>query len=68
MFEIVVCVRDSQGKDTGKKKSFVTNSAYKMWEFWSKNTGSFTPRNKKSASNLPDADEAQSILNAIYNS
>jgi len=65
-FEIVVAVRDSLGQDTGKRKSYASDSAYKIWEFYAKTVGNTNSKKKKKISNLPDADEAQSILKSIY--
>ena len=62
-FELVMCVRNSLGKDTGKRRSYASDSAYKIWEVWSKYVSSFTRKKKKLAT--PTADEAQSILKSI---
>jgi hypothetical protein len=44
-FELVMCLRNAEGKKTDKKKSFTTDSSYKLWEFFEKSDVS--PRKKK---------------------
>jgi hypothetical protein len=63
MFEIVTCVRDSKGNDTGRKKYYASESPYKIWEFWVKNSGK--PKRKKKSKKLPNAEEASKILDEI---
>jgi len=64
-FEIVVAIRDSLGQDTGKRKSFASDSSYKIWEFYTRHVGNI--KGKKKKSNLPDKKEAEIILKEIYN-
>jgi predicted Zn-dependent protease len=64
-FEIVVAVRDSLGNDTGKRKNFASDSAYKIWEFYAKTVGN-THAKKRKKSILPDAVEAETILQTMY--
>lgn len=64
-FELVVAVRDSQGNDTGKRKSYSSDSAYKIWEFWAKNVGNIRTAGKKIK--LPTEKEADKILSTLYN-
>jgi hypothetical protein len=63
-FEIVVGVRDSQGKLTGKRKSYSSDSAYKIYEFWSKYVGNTRAKHKGNA--LPTESEAKKILKQLY--
>ena len=64
-FEIVVAVLDSKGKPTGKRKSFASDSAYKIWEFYARHVGSIQHK-KKITNNNPNADEASKILKEIF--
>jgi len=64
-FEIVVAVLDSQGKPTGKRKSFANDSAYKIWEFYARHVGSVQHK-KKVSKNNPSAEEAAKILKEIF--
>jgi hypothetical protein len=45
-FELLMCVRDMQGNRTDKKKSFESDSAYKVWEFYEKNDVRRRAKNK----------------------
>lgn len=63
-FEVVVYLKDSLGNPTNKKKSFATDSAYKLWEFWAKHAGG---RNKKKKTEEAiSGDEAANILKQMY--
>jgi hypothetical protein len=64
MFEIVTCVRNSLGEDTGTRRSFSTDSAYKLWEHWARYVNN-TPTKKKT-DRLPSAKEAENILASLY--
>jgi hypothetical protein len=44
-FELVLIVRDSQGKVTDKRKSYSTDDHVKLYDFWMRN--SFKPSKKK---------------------
>ena len=62
-FELVVCVRNSQGEPTGKRQSFASDSAYKISSFWHKYVHN-TPRPK--SNKLPNAQQAEKLLKEIY--
>ena len=73
MFELSVCIRDSKGIDTGRKKTFTTDSAYKLAEYWNNHISTFVVskkndnhKKKKVAAILPSDDEAQSILKLMF--
>jgi hypothetical protein len=63
-FELTIYLRDSKGNLTGKKKTFESDSAYKIWECWEKHVGS-VPVNKHTNSHVPNANEAQKILKTV---
>lgn len=65
-FEIVVCLRNAKGELTGRKKSFSSDSANKIWEFWAKHCAG-TKHHKKKKGNLPDKKTAENILKTMYN-
>lgn len=64
-FEIVVAVRNSKGEDTGKRRSYTSDSAYKIWEFYSKTVGNI-PSKKHQIAQLPTETEAKKILQEMY--
>lgn len=65
-FEITVQVKDPDGNPTGKTRTYFTDSAYKMWQFYLNNKGKPKRKNNKTnVSNLPKEDEAKKILNEI---
>jgi hypothetical protein len=64
-FELVVAVRNSKGEDTGKRASYSSDSAYKIWEYWAKTVGNVRTYTK--TTKLPTATEAQKILANMYN-
>lgn len=64
MFEIDLVIRDSKGQPTNRRKSFKTNDAGKLWEFWMRHRG--RPKRKKKEK-IPTAKEANEILANMYN-
>jgi hypothetical protein len=66
-FEIVAAVRDNMGNPVpGKFKSFGTDSAYKLSQFYLRAN---PPRkNKVKKSELPDGKQAETILSELYKS
>jgi hypothetical protein len=65
-FELVLCIRDSKGKPTNKKKYIGTDSAYKLWEFFNRNAGFTKRRKRKKTKQLPTAKEAEKTLKDMY--
>ncbi len=64
-FELSLVVRDAKGNDTGKRKDFSTNSAYKLGEFFDKNQT--RPKKKISKKNQKvTAEEAGQSLQELY--
>ena len=71
-FEINILVRDSEGNPTGQRKSFSSDDAGKIWEFYMRHQG--RPKRKKrpkkvrekAAKELPKAQEAEDILKKMY--
>ena len=64
-FEIVLQVRDSKGNLTGKTKTFASDSAEKLAEFYSRN--STKPKRKRRTDGpLPTAKEADKILKDVF--
>ena len=61
MYEITVLVRDAQGNiiedefGNPKKKSFDSDSSYKIWEFWNRNGPQSKKRKKTKAATAKDA-------------
>lgn len=64
MFELVIEERDSQGKPTGKRKSFSTDSSYSLWVAWMKHVGNIPTKRNKSV--IPTEEEAKKILAQMY--
>lgn len=66
--EINLIVRDSEGNPTGRRKSFRTNSPFKLWSFWARHQG--RPKRKKNkpkkGEKLPTDQEAQKIMKDMY--
>jgi len=62
-FELVVEVRDSKGKLTGKKKSLKTNSPNKLWNFFWNEVGIYDE--KKKTKKTTDK-EGNKILKQMY--
>lgn len=62
-FTITVDIRDSQGKSTGKRRTYSSDSAYKIWAFWMKNRSTIKHSKK---TKLPTEQEANKILQTIY--
>lgn len=60
-FELVVQVRDFDGKPTGKTKSLTTNSPEEMDGFWVRNTGAKSKKRPKASSG-----RKQSIKEKIF--
>jgi len=60
-FELVMCVRDSHGKKTDKKKSFSSDSPYKVWEIFEKTD--VKPRKTKGVKT--DSTKPEDILKAV---
>lgn len=46
-FEITLCVRDHNGVPTGQKKTYSTDSPYKLWLFFNRMQGKPKRRRKK---------------------
>jgi len=64
-FEIVLSVRDSQGRPTGKTKSYSTDSAKKLWQFFMNHQGKPKRRRKKNKG-ATSKQEADKILKDMY--
>lgn len=52
-YEIDLCVRNSLGEVTKKRKSHISNDGYGIWEFWSKYQGK-PKRHKKTVKNISE--------------
>lgn len=63
-FEVVVGVRDSKGNLTNKRRSYATDLADRLASWWYNNTAIKEPKKKKTEQ-LPTAEQAEQILNAI---
>jgi hypothetical protein len=62
-YEITVQVRNSKGEITGKTKTFASDNPYQISKFWNK----YRPiSKKKKGEQLPNAEQAQKILNGLY--
>jgi hypothetical protein len=63
-------VRDKEGNPTGVRKSFKTDSPYKLWSFWQRHQGRPKRKRKnnklKKGEKLPTEKEAQDILKGMY--
>ena len=46
-FELTLCVRDHTGNPTGQKKTYSTDSGYKLWSFLNRFQGRPKRRKKK---------------------
>lgn len=67
-FELVMQIRDSQGNPTGKFKTFETDDASKLSEFWLRNKGKPKRKKKKQAQKgeyIPSAHEAEKLLAVV---
>ena len=62
-FEIVLDVLNSQGKPSGKRQSYSSYSAYKIWAFYMKKRGGI---GKKKSGGAVDGKEAEKILQTLY--
>ena len=69
-FEIKMCVRDAKGspkiakgKTHGPMKTYANDSAYKLWQFWTRNAG--LGRRKRKRSKAATKQEAEKILKEI---
>jgi len=58
-FELVVQVKDIEGNPTGDTKSFVTNEASKLHQFWLRNSGK--PKKKKKNKDIGPASNTRQI-------
>lgn len=63
-FEIVISLKDSQGRPTGKTKHYATDSAYKLWQFYMNHQGK-PKRKRRKTSKAADKNEAEKILKEI---
>jgi hypothetical protein len=62
-YEITVQVRNSQGEITGRTKTFASDNPYQISKFYNK----YRPiSKKKKGGQLPNAEQAQKILNDLY--
>jgi len=58
-FELVVEIKDNEGKPTGVKKSYGTDDAVRLHRFWLRNSGSIKKKRKKAdAAQGKDVDAA----------
>jgi len=65
MFELVVSVRDSKGKPTGKRQIFTSETGYGISCAWYKYVSNI-PRKGKPHTQLPSGEQAEEILKEIY--
>ena len=64
-FEIDLVIKDAAGNPTKRRRSYVSDSAYKVWQFWMRNQGK--PKRKRGKPNLPiSAGEADQIVKNLY--
>lgn len=63
LFEIVIDVLDSQGIPTGKKKSFSSDHANKIYSFWFRHRGHGKKRHKDRAATKV---EGEKIVEKMY--
>jgi len=48
-FEISLVVRNALGQPTGRRRTYATDSPYKLWQFYMRHRGK--PRRKKQSNN-----------------
>lgn len=61
MFELVMFERNSQGLTTSNKKSFSSEKAYDLWQFYVRNC----PPPKRKKGYIPNAKEAAEIVASL---
>lgn len=65
-FELVMCVRDSQGNLTDKKKSFSTDSPAKLSQFYFRMAGVRKKKPKKDLGALPSSKDVKTVMKDVY--
>ena len=63
LFELVIDVLDSQGKPTGKRKSFTSDYGSEIYKLWMRYRGGLSKRKKSAATTKEDAEK---ILKNMY--
>ena len=63
-FELVIEILDSQGNPTGKRKSYGSDDADKVSNFWQRNKGNYKKKKKKTQTATKE--EADKILKEMY--
>lgn len=60
-FEIVLHLRDKEGKPIGQKKSYITSNPSKLHDFWIRNSGTTKKKRKKVEAASSEKDIQQAI-------
>ncbi len=64
-FELCLIVRDNFGKPTNAKKSFSSDSASELHQFWMRNNG--VVKNKKRKSKAASGDQVEKAIKEVEN-
>ncbi len=64
LFEIDLVIKDSQGNPTNKRRSFSSDDASRIWEFWMRYQGK--PKKRRRKTKAATAKEAEKLLKEIF--
>ena len=67
IFELVIELKDKDGNPTGIKKSYQTNDASKLSDFWIRNNGIDKKKKRKKSDTVSSKDDINSAIKEIDN-
>ncbi len=59
-FEVSLCVLNYKGEPTNRRKTFASDDAFEIWQFWNRNRGK--PRKKRNKVGIATKSEAEKVL------